>query len=185
MCNKIGRYVLWFAQDNFASEIKQFRNAEIKNLLIMFNIKNLKIISDLSDSKPFWIVEGVEEDVRLVASRSFTLKYAVKLFCKGDSLSEFHTNLGKFIGSESDWIKKTFDSESSFKVTVETFNKRLLHCEKVDKIESLSVLESFLGEVDLKNPSKIIYYLEYYKKETPSSDIDPSEVMLGLWVRFF
>lgn len=56
MCNlKLKKYLFWFAQDQFATEIKQFRKSEILSITKLLNI-SIEVLSDQKSSKPFWIV---------------------------------------------------------------------------------------------------------------------------------
>lgn len=175
------KYILWFAQDNFATEIKQFRKAEVYSILKICGV-SLDIISDPSENRPFWIVSATsDDDIIKVASRSFTLKYALKLWAHGKNFTEFHDNCKKFIASESNWIKNTFKANTSFRINVETFNKKLTQSQKIDKIETLDYI-SLDGDVKLKDPTHVLFYLEYYNKLPPNGV--PEEIMLGQWVIF-
>lgn len=151
------QFLLCFAQDFFSTEIKQFREAEIKSLCKLFGL-TLNILNDHRDGKPFWIVETDKDEasVKQLASRSFTIKYALRLYAYSESIPIFHKKFNDSLATA-----KFFNKPDSFRITVETFNKKITQQEKVAKIETLDYLP-LKGPVDLKSPELDLFYIEYY-----------------------
>lgn len=73
---------------------------------------------------------------------------------------------------------------ASFRVTVETFNKRIQQKEKVERIETLAYLP-FEGEVNLKNPDFEYFYVEYYGHNPMNLPTQPEHYYFGKWVRAY
>lgn len=157
---RLRRYLLWFAQDYFALDIKPFREAEMQSLSKLFKVP-LNIVNNYADGKPFWILETDrdEETICKFVSRSFSLKYALRLWMYAESRPEFHTNLKNLV--THDLNHEIHSIKGSFKVKVETFNKKITQQQKIEKIETLDYLP-LTGDVDLTNPKSELVYIEYY-----------------------
>lgn len=76
---------------------------------------------------------------------------------------------------------KLFDKESTFKITVETYNKHFTHKEKVEKIETIDYLPAN-GDVNLKNPDVEWHYIEFYGLEPIKVPEVPDKIMFGKWL---
>jgi tRNA (guanine10-N2)-methyltransferase len=162
------RYLLYFAQDHV-----EFRYPEIKSLIKLFNI-NLKVpsVSEI----PFWIVEDVtENDVRKIASRSLSLRFVVEVWSSGKTYESFHENLKKFCQTAD---KKFTSADSSFRVTIETYNKHFKQHEKIQKIESMDYLP-MKGRIDLKNPDNNFIYFEFWGIDSQNVPEKPEEIVFG------
>lgn len=172
---RLRQYLFWFAQDCFALDIKPFRDAEMKSLAKLFKV-SLNVINDTADKKPFWIVEtdADEKIVSKMVSRSFTMKYAIRLFVFSENPIEFHHNLKQLLLDKSN---EMFPENDSFRITVETFNKKISQQDKVDKIETLNYLP-LNGEVKLSNPDLELVYIEYYGVN-PMIPFEEPHVFLG------
>lgn len=73
-----------------------------------------------------------EDDVKLIASRSVSLRSCLELWGHEESLELLHNEL-KNLPNET--IKPHFSSDKSFKIEVETFCRHFTHKEKVAKLE--------------------------------------------------
>ncbi|KAJ8942253.1 hypothetical protein NQ318_003100 [Aromia moschata] len=152
MCKSWRTYLLWFAQEHI-----DFRYAEIESLLSLFNIE-MKF-SEKPSNEPYWIVEfASENDVKLLASRSVSLRNCIELWGHANNLQKLHEKL-KFY--PQNLIDQYFQPDKSFKIEVETFCKHFTQKEKVNKIETFSYLP-VQGPVSLTNPDVTLQYIEYY-----------------------
>ena len=72
-------------------------------------------------------------------TRSLSIKFCVELWAQGKGYSHFHTNLkqSSFVTTSG---TKWFGEHVSFKVHIESFNKKLTGEDKLGRIESLSYL---------------------------------------------
>lgn len=83
--------------------------------------------------EPYWIVEfKSESDVKLLASRSVSLKNCLELWGYANNIQVLHNKLKKL---PSDVSKQHFQTNKSFKIEVETFCKHFSQKEKIEKIE--------------------------------------------------
>ncbi|CAG9859883.1 unnamed protein product [Phyllotreta striolata] len=166
-------YLLWFAQEH-----TEFRFAEIKSLLSLFKIE-MRFIKQPKDIEPYWLVEfNSENDVKLLASRSVSLKNCMELWAHGKTVSELHRKMKEY---PMHLIKHYFEPSKSFKIEVETFCKHVSQQEKVSKIEAFSYLP-MCGRVDLKQPDVKMQYIEYYGIEANNPPEEPYDVFFGRWV---
>lgn len=164
------RFLLYFAQDNL-----EFRYPEIRSLIKFFNI-DIKLPS--VGDKPYWILENVaESDLRQIASRSVSLRFIVEIWSNGNNYSTFHETLKKHN------LEPQFTSnDSSFRITVETYNKHIKHEEKIQRIESMDYLP-LKGRIELKNPDNNLIYFEYWGDSPKNVPTTPHEIVFGRWVR--
>lgn len=100
----------------------------------------------------FWLVE-LENDsqAKLIASRSITLFCVLEYVYSSTPssvpatvLANFHKGFKKFMETESDdnreLIKNYFNKNRTFRVTVETRNKKISLKQKIQKIEDMNYL---------------------------------------------
>ncbi|CRK87994.1 CLUMA_CG001780, isoform A [Clunio marinus] len=171
--SSLRRFLLYFAQENI-----EFRYPEIKSLIQLFNLE-IKLPNSFGET-PYWILDDVDEqDVRKIASRSVSLRYIVEVFSSGKNYKSFHENLKNF--SISDLSKKYASADSSFRITVDTYNKRIEHAEKIQRIESLDYID-YKGKIDLKNPENNFIYFEYWGLDPTNVPEEPVEIIFGRWI---
>lgn len=152
-----------------------FRYPEINSLIKFFN---LDIQLPNFGDRPYWILENVvESDLKKIASRSVSLRYVVEVFSVGKCYQTFHENLRKYCSSEIDQNLLP----SSFRVTVETYNKHFGHSEKIKRIESMNYLP-MTGKIDLKNAENNFMYFEYWGIDPRNVPPEPEEIVFGRWV---
>ncbi|XP_015205046.1 tRNA (guanine(10)-N2)-methyltransferase homolog isoform X2 [Lepisosteus oculatus] len=72
-------------------------------------------------------------------------------------------------------------SDSTYKINVYTFNKTVLHQERIQKIDTLEFLP-FSGKVNLKNPDHVFCLLENYGSDPNRIPEDPFYVYFGRWI---
>ncbi|XP_060524759.1 tRNA (guanine(10)-N2)-methyltransferase homolog [Cylas formicarius] len=163
------KYLLWFAQEHIA-----FRVAEIQALLSLYQIE-IKYQEVPKYNDPFWIVEfASEEEAKLVASRSVSLRNCLELWAHEKSLEKLHETLK----NKEKTFYSDFSNNKSFKVEVETFCRHFTQKEKIEKIETFSYLP-LKGPVNLKNPELHLQYIEYYGTRANDPPLKPYHVFFG------
>ncbi|CAG9826079.1 unnamed protein product [Diabrotica balteata] len=166
-------YLLWFAQEH-----TEFRFSEINSLLSLFNIE-MKFVQQPKDIEPYWIVEfNSEEDVKLLASRSVSLRNCLELWAHANTVPELHNKMKKY---PHNLLQSHFNPNKSFKIEVETFCRHFTQKEKVEKLEAFSYLP-VLGSVNLKNPDTTLQYIEYYGIRANDPPELPYDVFFGKWI---
>ncbi len=65
---------------------------------------------------------------------------------------------------------------------MDTYNKKLLQKQKVEKIDTLEYLPT-KGPVNLKNPEVHWWYIEYYGVDPLIVPSEPDQILFGRWVR--
>uniref|UniRef100_A0AAG5CWZ6 tRNA (guanine(10)-N(2))-methyltransferase TRMT11 n=1 Tax=Anopheles atroparvus TaxID=41427 RepID=A0AAG5CWZ6_ANOAO len=171
------KYVLWFAQEHV-----DFRQSEIASLMRLWNIQ-MNTTANHNPERPFWVVEMQNDDAaRKLASRSMSLRCIFELWAhSGQGLQCFHKQLQQYIESNHHSLAVHFETEKSFKITVETYNKHFTQDEKVAKIETMQYLP-VTGPVNLKNPDVHFWYIEFWGMDPMQVPEQPHEVLFGRWV---
>lgn len=168
--SSLRKYLLFFVNEH-----REFRYPEIKSIIKLFNLE-IKLPSCATfGNLPYWIIEDVQEsDIRKLASRALSLRYAFEVWGHDKSLEGFHEKLRSF----------KFDpvyAKSSFKIKVESYNKHFSLKEKVGKIDSLEYLK-FEGTIDLKNAQHQFVYFEFWGMDPMDVPPEPQQVAFGRWV---
>lgn len=70
---------------------------------------------------------------------------------------------------------------TSFRITVESFNKRIEQKTKVEKIETVGYLP-FEGDVKLKDSENEYFYIEYNGSDPMNLPPQPEQIFFGKWV---
>ncbi|XP_046396583.1 tRNA (guanine(10)-N2)-methyltransferase homolog [Ischnura elegans] len=166
------RYLLWFANEHV-----NFRIPELESILSMYDIP-LRWLEGPS-ALPYVIAElPSEESVKLLASRSVSLRCAVELWARAKTRDGLHEEMKAF---PSERTSSYFSADKSFRVTVETFCKTISQKEKVEKIEEFSYLP-IEGPVNLSDPDVILHLIEYYGMEPNNIPEKPYDLFFGRWV---
>ena len=162
-------YLFWCA-----NELQQFRLPEFESLSNLLDIP-LNWVFRSSDYP--WVILNLssEQEARKIISRSVSVKYCVHLWAEGKSLQEFHSNLKKFPFHEQE---QWFSENVSFKVNVESFNRKVSADERIKKIESLSYLP-LKGPVSLKSPDVVFSYFEFHGFDHNNLPEEPCNIMFG------
>uniref|UniRef100_A0A1A9W6M1 tRNA (guanine(10)-N(2))-methyltransferase TRMT11 n=1 Tax=Glossina brevipalpis TaxID=37001 RepID=A0A1A9W6M1_9MUSC len=170
-----GKYILWFAQEHV-----EFRTAEFISLMKLMHMQyNDNIDNKL---KPFWIVEFPDDAVALnYASRAIALRAVLKLWSHGEDYEKFHENLKLFIKQNQSNLSHFFKEDTSFKITVETYNKHLSQKEKIERIESMDYLP-LKGGVNLKQPDVEWWYAEFWGLDPTDVPKKPKDILFGQWL---
>ncbi|XP_034662483.1 tRNA (guanine(10)-N2)-methyltransferase homolog [Drosophila subobscura] len=172
MLNMAFKCILWFAQEHV-----NFRISEFESLAKMFGLQFRLVSQQLL--KPFWIVEFPSEKTALqYASRSVALRAIFELYSYANTLPDFHNRLRSHVDTHQKELARHFSSDSSFKITVETYNKHFSQREKVEKIETMDYLP-IEGAVDLKNPLVEWWYLEFWGLDPKAVPPVPEDILFG------
>lgn len=162
----------------FANELIPFRWPEIDGIVSMYN---LSIKWREKTVKPFAIVElASETDIRILCSRSMLIKSAHELWCEATTKTKLFQDL---IDSPLTRMPQFAGVDRSFKITVETFNRKITTVEKVMKIEEMDFLP-FEGPIDLKNPDNNFSFIEHYPRQQNSDTYGdlPDEYFFGRFI---
>ncbi|CAB3989569.1 tRNA (guanine(10)-N2)-methyltransferase homolog isoform X1 [Paramuricea clavata] len=139
------KYLIVFAQEHI-----NFRLEELHSVCSLLDI--LIDGQSLQTENPF-VVVGLKDDKEAtkIASRSILIKSIFKLYGSGETLEKLIQILKQY---NVDDILEPSRKDDSFKINVESFNKKLSHEKKLRYIESLTFLP-LDGDVDLRNPGTI------------------------------
>jgi len=157
-----------------AHEHQQFRLVEFESVANLLEIPLTWVFS--SETHPWVILDLASEDhAQGILSRSVSVKYCLHLWAEGDSYEEFHKNLKEFpFHEQEEWLRE----ETSFKVQIESFNKKTSGDERLQKIESLSYIP-IKGPVSLDKPKVIFSYLEFHGFDHNNLPEEPVKIMFG------
>lgn len=133
-------------------------------------------------TKPFVVIELPNDDyaVKLV-SRSVSIRSVIEHWSSEPTYDSFHNTLKEYIAEHIDSPQFEHLKKASFRITVETFSKKIQLKDKIDRIETLTYLP-FEGDVNLKNPDFEYYYMEYYGLDSMNIPEHPSQIFFGKWV---
>lgn len=167
------KYLVYFAQEHV-----NFRFAEIESLLSVFHIP-VRFLEKPTDLQPYWIVEfNKEEDVKLLASRSLSIRYCLELWGHAKSMEDLHRDIKTL---PTAFFEDHLQPNRTFKIAVQSFCKHLTQADKVTKIQTFSYLP-FKGQVNLNNPDTHLLYLEYYGTDSNDPPEEPYCVFFGRWI---
>lgn len=116
-----------------------------------------------------------------LVSRSVSIRSVLEHWSSASTYDSFHSIMKEYIAENIGNPQFNHLQKSSFRITVETFNKKIQQKDKIDKIETLTYLP-FNGEVDLKNPDFEYYYMEYYGHDSNNAPSEPCQIFFGKWV---
>lgn len=161
----------------FANELIPFRWPEIDGIVSLYN---LSIKWREKTVKPFAIVESAtEQDIWTLCSRSVLIKSAHELWCEGATKSLLFDDIKR---SPLISMPQYAGKDRSFKINVETFNRKTSKAEKVARIEEMTFLP-FEGPISLKSPDNEFTLVEYYAREQ-NSDTQSSTPVEFFFGRF-
>lgn len=159
------------------------RIQEIKSLLHMLDIPIRGWPATASvERQPYWLVELPDDAAaKRLAARSISLRCVVELWSHGYCADTFHSATRAFLEKNANHVADLCALRNSFRITVDTFNRRLTQQEKIDRIETLDYLP-VLGPVDLRTPDVHWYYIEYYGRDTLRVPEQPLAHLFGRWL---
>lgn len=83
-----------------------------------------------------------------------------------------------FIHVHKPEVLQYFNTKTSFKITVETYNKHFTQEEKIEKIESFNYLP-LAGRVNLKTPDVEWWYIEFWGLDPKTVPTVPEDLIFG------
>uniref|UniRef100_UPI00358F63C4 tRNA (guanine(10)-N2)-methyltransferase homolog n=1 Tax=Myxine glutinosa TaxID=7769 RepID=UPI00358F63C4 len=152
---------------------------ELKALFSVFgaDLEYDKITSP--EKEPFLVVKNVDEEtVRKVMARTVCAKSAYEIWGTGRTLDELVTSLQTYPKHRMSPFCK---ADSTFKISVHSFNKTLPQADRLNKIEALSFLP-WDGKVNLSAPDHTFCLLENYAGDVNNIPNDPCQVFFGRWL---
>ncbi|MBN3305748.1 TRM11 methyltransferase, partial [Amia calva] len=128
---------------------------------------------------PFWVLNSVsEEGIRRVMKRTVCAKSVFELWGFGRTPQELQSSLKNWpVENMVPYLTR----DSTYKINIYTFNKTLLHQQRIQKIDALEFLP-FQGKVNLKNPDHVFCLLEDYGSDPNCIPDEPFRIFFGRWV---
>ncbi|CAL1535145.1 unnamed protein product [Lymnaea stagnalis] len=169
------RYLIQFAHD-----LLDFRLQEIKSIISLLGCQASLRNTDLNNGSPFMEVALTsEEDAKAIMHRTVLSKSMYELWAEGSSISEVNMKLKQL---PKGFTEPYTQENSSFRIMVDTFNKKISSSEKIKRIELLTDTESmFKGKIKLSSPEHSFHLLEFYKFDSAPST-EPEKVYFGRWI---
>ncbi|CAG5133308.1 unnamed protein product [Candidula unifasciata] len=171
------RYLLQFAHEHL-----DFRLQEVKSVISMLGCGALLKEKEVDNGSPFLEIElPSEKEAKAVMQRTVLGKRLYELWAEGTTVSEVVSKLQKL---PDGFIKPYTDENSSFRIVVETFNKKISSADKVRRIEQLLTESTCIlkGKINLSVPDNSFHLLEFYKFDSITSPNEPQKVYFGRWV---
>ena len=168
------KFIFWCVFEHL-----DFRIPEFEALSELFNVELNWI--DKNQTHPWVILDlSSESEAKLLCSRSISTKFCAHLWTYSDkSIDDFHEKVQEYCDKHA--LK--FDEETSFKIQVEAFCRKLSMKEKVAKIECFDYLEkTVLGPIKLDNPDVTFMAFEFYGFDHNNIPVDPLHLFFGQFV---
>ncbi|KAG5581010.1 hypothetical protein H5410_051637 [Solanum commersonii] len=151
----------------FYHRLLDYRKPEVESLADLFSkgLTDLQCNGSLEwklpkhhhPDSPFHFVNLPSEEIaRSVANRSILVKGIFELWGEGSNFEELEESIKSYPDEKQ---LPYLTSDSTFKITVETFGKVISFEEQTERIRSLSYIP-FKGRVNLKNPYHTFWLIE-------------------------
>jgi tRNA (guanine10-N2)-methyltransferase len=168
------KFIFWCAFEHLDFRIPEFEAiADSSGIVLKWIDKNSTfpwIILDLQN----------ENEAKKICSRSISTKFCVELWT-GEKTCDNFDNLHEQIKAKVAKIgekARIFDSETSFKMQIESFMKSLTFEERLGKIETFSYIPT-KGPVKLNNPDVTYVAMEFYGLDHNRLTEKPSHLFFG------
>nr|XP_033792994.1 tRNA (guanine(10)-N2)-methyltransferase homolog isoform X3 [Geotrypetes seraphini] len=180
------KYLLLLAHDNFEFRLPVGCNkAHTRTLELEVEIKSLlslcggQLSSEQDIQSPFWILNIPAENMaRGLMERTVCAKSIFELWGEGKSHEDLHKSLKSYPVEK---MVPFLQSDSTYKINIQAFNKTLSQKEKIERIDALEYLP-FHGKVNLKEAQHVFYILEYYGMDPKNIPEKPLNVYFGRWI---
>lgn len=111
--------------------------------------------------------------------RSVLSKRVYELLAEGSSVEEVKQQIDNFPTDITNKLSEKFDT---YRIMVETINKKISGAEKIKRIEFLTTdVDMFDKKINLSNPDMSFHLLECYQNDS-KPDEKPFKVFFGRWV---
>ncbi|XP_020646362.3 tRNA (guanine(10)-N(2))-methyltransferase TRMT11 isoform X3 [Pogona vitticeps] len=167
------RYLLVLAQEHL-----EFRLPEIQSLISLCGGR-FSSEEELRLKSPFWVISlPSEEMARGIMKRTVCAKSIFELWGLGKSVEELYSSLKNYPVEK---MAPYLQSNITYKIKVQAFNKTLTQIEKIQRIDSLDFLP-FEGKVNLEKPDHIFGFLEDYGTDPNNIPEKPVVLYFGRWI---
>ncbi|XP_054157016.1 tRNA (guanine(10)-N2)-methyltransferase homolog [Oppia nitens] len=164
----MSEYLLWFA-----NQYNDFRVSEFESLCSLLAIDFL--YSEQPSDKPFIIFRSNATDRQLkqLMSRTVLARNIYELWINSDQLTKFYDDLRQCPRCRLPQYRN-----SSFRIYVDAYNKKLSLADKIEKIETIGFLP-FEGPIDLRTPDHSFHLFEYYGSDSNIIPEEPIQILFG------
>jgi len=165
------KYLFWCAFEQLAFRIPEFESiSKVLGIQLKWIEKN--------DELPWVIIElNSDDEAKKLLSRSLSTKHCIQLWGEGKSYNEFHSNMRNFPYSQH---AQLLSAERSFKVNVESFQRKTSRDEKIQRIESMAEYFPAKGDINLKTPDVEYSFLEFWGLDQNNLPPQPTSIFFGL-----
>ncbi|GAY55858.1 hypothetical protein CUMW_167330, partial [Citrus unshiu] len=144
----------------FFHRVLDYRKPEVESLAYLFGVNDAlewKLPKHHHPDSPFHFVNLPSEDIaRSIANRSILVKGMYEVWREGSSYEELEEAIRSY---PEDQLLPYLSSDTTFKITVDSFGKVFSFQEQNDRIKGLSYIP-FKGRVNLKNPDHKFWLIE-------------------------
>ncbi|KAK3087947.1 hypothetical protein FSP39_012704 [Pinctada imbricata] len=177
-CGRLGKRFLF----QFANEHLDFRVAEFSAIADLFGIKLESGWQSKNIKDPFWEFQlSSSTDAEKLASRSMLVKSALELWGKGATYPEMYEDVRQ--NTAKHCMIPFCGNGASFKIKVDTYNKKQTQEYKVQRINDLPLdVFPLEGKIDLKNADHILQICENYGEDHNTAPDTPCMVYFGRWL---
>ncbi|XP_005101497.1 tRNA (guanine(10)-N2)-methyltransferase homolog [Aplysia californica] len=175
ICETMKKYIIQFAHQHL-----DFRIPEIRSIVSLIGCEASLKECDLVSGSPFMEIKLKNDtDAMRIMKRSVLSKRVYELWAEGTSVKEVKDKIDSL---PSEVTEEYTNNGKSFRIIVETFNKKISSAEKIKKIELLTESASvFQAKINLRTPDVSFHLLEFYENDSKPSE-EPLKVFFGRWV---
>ncbi|XP_058950203.2 tRNA (guanine(10)-N2)-methyltransferase homolog [Pocillopora verrucosa] len=160
----------------FAQEHVDFRISELLSVSMMFGFEVLVESEDHRKENPYLVVCLPSEDcARKLLSRTVSIKSVYELWGQGENLTALKENLLQY---PPDKMRAFTSSDKSFKISIESFNKKLSINQQRELIDQFQFLP-FQGCVNLTAPDNLFALLLDYGDDPNEAPPSPQRLFFG------
>jgi tRNA (guanine10-N2)-methyltransferase len=168
------RYLCYYAHDHL-----DFRLPELDSVASVLGIDNLTVANEYDHPEcklnPFISVDLPSEQCAVsIASRSILMRAVYELWGYGSTFDALVSSLKQLPPERMEFCKP----DSSFKITVETFSKKISQSHKVQLIDRLRFLP-LKGKLSLSSPDHAFCLFQDYGCDPNSAPLEPYRWFFG------
>jgi len=173
--NNIRRYII-----HFANEHLDFRIPELKSIISSLGCEASIKQNSVTKWNPFLEIHlNSEQDAINIMKRSVLSKRVYELLAEGSSLEEVKKQI---LDLPADVTEKLCQNCQTYRIMVETVNKKITGSDKIKRIEFLTDnVEMFNKKINLKSPDTSYHLLECYQNKSQPEE-HPVRIFFGRWV---
>ncbi|XP_078384389.1 tRNA (guanine(10)-N(2))-methyltransferase TRMT11-like isoform X2 [Oculina patagonica] len=165
------RYLCLFAQEHV-----DFKISELLSISAMFDFMVHVQYQDHRRESPYLVIVLPNEKCgRNLLSRAVSIKSVYELWGQGNNLTDLKQSVLQYPAEK---MKAFTSSSSSFKLSIESFNKKLTVHQQRELIDQFQFLP-FQGRVNLTAPDHVFSVLLDYGDDPNEAPPDPDRVFFG------